>query len=90
MSRGQGGGRGGGGGGRGWVDGEAGGGAVVQRVLVGEGAQVPGRRAVVRRDAFAALQPGQGAVQQGGAAHLATWRDGDEGRGENSNNVRQR
>lgn len=54
---------------------------MVQRVLVGEGTQVPGRRAVVRRDAFAALQPGQGAVQQGGAAHLATWRDGGEGRG---------
>lgn len=78
MSRGQGGGR-GGGGGRGRVDGEAGRGAVVQRVLVREGAQVPRRRAVVRRDAFAALQPGQGAVEQGGAAHLATWRDGVEG-----------
>lgn len=81
MSRGQGGGGGGGGGGRGRVDGQAGRGAVVQRVL-GEGAQVPGGRAVVRRDAFAALQPGQGAVQQGGAAHLATWRGGWGGGGE--------
>lgn len=51
----------GGGGGRG-VDGQAGWGAVVQRVL-GEGAQVPGGVAVVRSDAFAPLQPGQGAVQ---------------------------
>lgn len=51
----------GGGGGRG-VDGQAGRGAVVQGVL-GEGAQVPGGSAVVRRDAFAALQPGQRAVQ---------------------------
>lgn len=51
----------GGGGGRG-VDGQAGRGAVVQGVL-GEGAQVPGRSAVVRGDAFAPLQPGQRAVQ---------------------------
>lgn len=51
----------GGGGGRG-VGGQAGGGAVVEGVL-GEGAQVPGRGAVVRGDAFAPLQPGQGAVQ---------------------------
>jgi len=50
------------GGGRGRrVDGEARR-AVVQRVL-GEGAEVPGRGAVVRGDALAALQPGQGAVQ---------------------------
>lgn len=55
------GGQGGRGGGRG-VDGQAGRRAVVQRVL-GEGAQVPGRSAVVRGDAFAALQPGQRAVQ---------------------------
>lgn len=51
----------GGGGGRG-IDGQAGRGAVVQGVL-GEGAQVPGRSAVVRGDAFAPLQPGQRAVQ---------------------------
>lgn len=51
----------GGGGGRG-VDGQAGRGAVVQRVL-GEGAEVPGGAAVVGGDSFTALQPGQRAVQ---------------------------
>lgn len=51
----------GGGGGRG-IDGQAGRGAVVQGVL-GERAQVPRRSAVVRGNAFAPLQPGQGAVQ---------------------------
>lgn len=51
-----------GGGGWGWgVDGQAGRGAMVQ--VLGKGAQVPRRSAVVRGDSFAPLQPGQRAVQ---------------------------
>lgn len=50
------------GGGRGWgVNGQGPGGAVVQRSL-GERAQVPGRSAVMRADAFAAIEPWQRAV----------------------------
>lgn len=45
------------GGGRGWgVDRQGPGGAVVQRGL-GERAQVPRRSAVMRADAFAAIEP---------------------------------
>lgn len=51
------------GGGRGWgVDGQGAGGAMVQRGLL-ERAQVPRRSAVMRPDAFAAIEPGQRAVQ---------------------------
>lgn len=59
----------GGGGGR-RVDGEWPGGAVVDGRL-GEGAEVPGRSSVVAAQGFAAVQPGQGSVQQRRAAHLA-------------------
>lgn len=38
---------------------------------LGEGAEVPGRSGVVAAQSLAAIQPGQGSVQQGRAAHLA-------------------
>lgn len=38
---------------------------------LGEGTEVPGRGGMVAAQGFAAIQPGQGSMQQRGAAHLA-------------------
>lgn len=56
-------------------------GAVVDGRL-GEGAEVPGRSGVVAAQCLAAVQPGQGSVQQRRPAHLAPCVGKGEGPGE--------